>query len=109
MPVRCNGTNIIKYIDIKNTNFQLSMVIVLLLLDEWQKYMLLNEWQNQYIGIWLIKSNQALWSQETPKNYKLNIRSIVGGRSPDQHPIVVLVRMREEQTCRRAVHGDEWS
>ena len=67
MPVRCNGTNIIKYIDMKNTNFQLSMVIVLLLLDEWQKYMLLNEWQNQYIGIWLIKSNQALWNQETPK------------------------------------------
>jgi hypothetical protein len=51
MPVRCNGTNMIKYIDMKNTNFELSMVIVLLLLDEWQKYMLLNEWQNQYIGI----------------------------------------------------------
>jgi hypothetical protein len=47
MPVRCNGTNMIKYIDMKNTNFELSMVIVLLLLNEWQKYMLLNEWQNQ--------------------------------------------------------------
>jgi hypothetical protein len=33
----------IKYIDMKNTNFELSMVIVLLLLNEWQKYTLLNE------------------------------------------------------------------
>jgi hypothetical protein len=34
MPVCCNGTNMIKYIDMKNTNFKLSMVIILLLLNE---------------------------------------------------------------------------